>query len=279
MTKNFDNFFNSIVERAMHSSPHYISDKFDLKYVSTGEGNATFGYGLYFTNSPDVLKSYTDKFKYVRGHEKIYNYTVDIHAKEEELLDYDVSFEEQSEYVKKIVKPLVELIRSYSWKEYSDGRGSVVDDKGFPVSIIPAFDKNDLEEYQKATGKNIYEFIQSDYNSAKKASRMFWEAGIKGMKYLTGFDRHNTNSKIKAHNYVIFDDSIIEIYDYDEISGVEADDDELLENTSADVFGTSEPYDTSDARTPFVIGTFNRRGKVKKKRKKRKIVKESEYTM
>ena len=47
----------------------------------------------------------------------------------------------------------------------------------------------------------------------------------------------------------------------------------FIENTEASVFGTSEPYDTSDARTPFVIGTFDRRGKVKKKRKKRKIVK------
>lgn len=45
----------------------------------------------------------------------------------------------------------------------------------------------------------------------------------------------------------------------------------IVENTSADVFGTNEPYDTSDARTPFVIGTFDRKGKVKKKHKKRKI--------
>lgn len=51
----------------------------------------------------------------------------------------------------------------------------------------------------------------------------------------------------------------------------------FMENTEASVFGNTGPYDTSDARTPFIIGTFNRRGKVKKKRKKRKIVKES-YT-
>lgn len=41
--------------------------------------------------------------------------------------------------------------------------------------------------------------------------------------------------------------------------------------TDAGVLGADGPYPTSDTRTPFVLGTYSRRGKVKTgKRRKRK---------
>lgn len=51
---------------------------------------------------------------------------------------------------------------------------------------------------------------------------------------------------------------------------------QFLEDLSAgSVYGNSGEYDTSDVRTPKILGTYTRRGKLKrKKRKKRKIVKE-----
>lgn len=49
---------------------------------------------------------------------------------------------------------------------------------------------------------------------------------------------------------------------------------ELSEMTEAGVLGADGPYPTEDPRTPFVMGTYSRRGKVKtrkpRKRKKRK---------
>lgn len=39
--------------RAYHSSPHDF-DKFDLSKIGTGEGNQTFGYGIYAAESPEV---------------------------------------------------------------------------------------------------------------------------------------------------------------------------------------------------------------------------------
>jgi len=42
---------------AFHGTPHTV-DKFDSKKIGTGEGNQTYGYGLYFAENPDVAKSY-----------------------------------------------------------------------------------------------------------------------------------------------------------------------------------------------------------------------------
>lgn len=43
--------------RAFHGSP-YDFEKFDLSKIGTGEGAQAYGYGLYFTESPDVARGY-----------------------------------------------------------------------------------------------------------------------------------------------------------------------------------------------------------------------------
>lgn len=42
---------------AFHGSPHRF-ERFDLSRVGTGEGNQAFGHGLYFSEHPDVARSY-----------------------------------------------------------------------------------------------------------------------------------------------------------------------------------------------------------------------------
>jgi hypothetical protein len=44
---------------AYHGSPHRI-DKFSSEKIGTGEGNQSYGYGLYFAESPDVAKTYME---------------------------------------------------------------------------------------------------------------------------------------------------------------------------------------------------------------------------
>jgi hypothetical protein len=43
---------------AYHGTPHNILGKFDINRVGTGEGNQTFGYGMYFAENPAVAKQY-----------------------------------------------------------------------------------------------------------------------------------------------------------------------------------------------------------------------------
>jgi hypothetical protein len=46
---------------AWHGTPHNISGKFDVSKIGTGEGNQSFGYGMYFAENPNVALSYTGK--------------------------------------------------------------------------------------------------------------------------------------------------------------------------------------------------------------------------
>jgi hypothetical protein len=57
---------------AYHGSPHKV-DKFDSSKIGTGEGNQSYGYGLYFAESKDVAGSYASALSepklFVRGKE------------------------------------------------------------------------------------------------------------------------------------------------------------------------------------------------------------------
>jgi hypothetical protein len=43
---------------AWHGTPHKIQGAFDISKVGTGEGNQSFGYGMYFAENPNVAKQY-----------------------------------------------------------------------------------------------------------------------------------------------------------------------------------------------------------------------------
>lgn len=45
---------------AYHGSPHSF-DKFSLDKIGTGEGNQSFGYGLYFTDTEDIARNYAER--------------------------------------------------------------------------------------------------------------------------------------------------------------------------------------------------------------------------
>ena len=47
---------------AYHGSPHDF-DRFSMDKIGTGEGNQTYGYGLYFADSEGVARSYRDKLQ------------------------------------------------------------------------------------------------------------------------------------------------------------------------------------------------------------------------
>lgn len=51
---------NLIGLTAYHGTPHTIKGKFDISKVGTGEGNQSYGYGMYFAENPAVAKQYRD---------------------------------------------------------------------------------------------------------------------------------------------------------------------------------------------------------------------------
>ena len=207
MTKNFDKFTRTLLERGMHISPHNISDKFDLKFIGTGEGNDNFGYGFYFTENPKVIKAYNNVF-YNRGYDKTYSYEVEINVQENELLDWDALIDDQSEYVKDKIKYAVEYLRKYTWKVYSDGGGHVFDPKNSWSNDIVAFNEEQLKEVQYGYGSNFYNWLRDYTGNSKDASEALLKNGVKGIKY---FDQFSRKDKKGTRNFVIFDDSLITI--------------------------------------------------------------------
>ena len=57
--KDFANYIPNLMgATAWHGTPHKIMGKFDISKVGTGEGNQSFGHGMYFAENPSVAKQY-----------------------------------------------------------------------------------------------------------------------------------------------------------------------------------------------------------------------------
>ena len=211
---------------AWHGSP-FKFDKFDLSKVGTGAGNEYYGRGVYFTESPELAKSYAmpdslenmfaDKvakdlksafndggIKKVNDYIKKNNlqdsasdikkyfdssvYKVDIPDKLlPKMLDFEKPLYKQSDEVKKLAFDYYPALKNRL--EFVGGEGP------FALSGSDLF--NVMQRYepksnQKTTG------ISSD-----KISNIMLEKGIPGSKYFDSGDG--------AQNYVVFDPNTIKI--------------------------------------------------------------------
>lgn len=115
-------------------------------------------------------------------------YEVEISAKDEDLLLFDKSFQEQSAKVRSYIREAL--------------KGS---------SVFNAWQSNGALEH--VSGKTLYETLGGDLvagntEGQKRVSRALSEAGIKGIKFLDGNSRGIGEG---YYNYVVFDDSIVTI--------------------------------------------------------------------
>lgn len=193
-----DHFYKTITERAFHSSPHN-HDGFDLVHVNSGEGQQEYGWGLYFADTPEGIVLYNDYFK-ARLHNPV-DYEVELNINEDELLDWDKPYEAQSPTVQKILKNAVDYLRKHTYHKWEDGAGQVNDPHGQRTTDVIAFSAEQLKDAQYGPMSGFYHFLSSYSGSAKKASLGLLDNGIKGITY---------KSK-RAKNFVIFDDSLVEI--------------------------------------------------------------------
>lgn len=159
-----------------HGSPHKF-EKFDISKIGTGEGNASYGPGLYFAEKEKVARGYRDKLAGPEGH----MYEARINAPQEHFLDWNKPFHEQSEHVQ---NSLMNVPNFESFGHYKSGM-----DMGDLINrgLIP-------HTYDKAS----QEFLQA-----------YRDAGIPGIKY---FDQ---GSRVEGmadptRNYVVFDDKLID---------------------------------------------------------------------
>lgn len=217
---------------AYHGSPHDFN-RFDLSKIGTGEGAQAYGHGLYFAENEGVAKSYRDSLSLdglgvvARGRLRQHNgdlnqtieylrgrvagnegndtpfavnarqalaelesakaqginpgrmYQVRINADPNDFLDWDLPLSQQSEKVRDTV-----------------------------LSMVPENDRypNSLQ------GKDAVLSLQASqpgkFLDRSEVSPMLREAGIPGIKYL---DQMSRAAGEGSRNYVVFDDSIIDI--------------------------------------------------------------------
>lgn len=109
-------------------------------------------------------------------------YEVEIDASPDDLLDFDAPLDEQPQNVK-------DLLNKTDWNEYAED-----------AIYERMYDSN-------PTGSSLLRYLEEE--GSGYASEALKDAGIKGVKYADAQTRFSP--KGKTHNYVIFDDKLIEI--------------------------------------------------------------------
>jgi hypothetical protein len=221
---------------AYHGTPHDV-DSFSMEKIGTGEGAQAYGHGLYFAEHQDVAKGYMPRDRkqdasmyaeYSRaektldydsmsfwedamlyrsrqelaeGHGEALGgrlesklkrwdaiqeasggnmYKVRIKADDAELLDWDKPLSEQSKAVQRAAKKFLDQAR-----------------RSFPATS------------DNLTGGGLYTtYADHRGGNMETASAAFLDAGIKGVRYLDGNSRAQGRGTV---NYVVFDESLIEI--------------------------------------------------------------------
>lgn len=229
--------------RAFHGSPHDF-DRFDMSKIGTGQGAQAFGRGLYFAEAEDVARDYRntlggadlvgstgnvnidsmlrrtfggdwEKAKasgYIPKHEieRIERdglvpkatprgrvYEVNINADPSDFLDWDMPLSQQGEKVRQAITPERARIskEDFDWFANSPKSGS-------GENIFRQMAKKLYEEGDETRKADLPGF---DYEAAGNVLR---EAGIPGIRYLDGMSRTAGEG---SRNYVVFDDSLIDI--------------------------------------------------------------------
>jgi len=170
-------------------------DKFLTDKIGTGEGNQSFGYGLYFTGSDKIGKEYATKLS--KDKEGIV-YTVKIkNAKNKKFVEWRDTLDETEE------QSLLDSMTEEDNKKYQEYLDNISQEKRH-TGTVDMLRNDDIDELI-AFG-NLYKDL-SDGLGQKRASEILKESGFDGIKY------RSRKGYGLANNYVIFDANDIEIID------------------------------------------------------------------
>ena len=196
---------------AYHGTPHLIKDKFDISKVGTGEGAQSYGYGMYFAESPEVAKTYrqqvVDANALNANSGKSYNsiqdffddvavdkgnlYKVDIPDEYiPKMLDYDKPFNKQPKAVQDILKTI----------------NPNISDSLIGRELLESLSKPS----KMAQDSPMWQVLKDNPNMTPQQafSKYANELGIKGVRYL---DQASRGAKTGTSNFVVFDPTDVKI--------------------------------------------------------------------
>lgn len=230
-------------QSVFHGSPHNFK-KFTLDHIGKGEGAQAFGWGLYFSSKKAVAEYYQntlsaknmliDGVAFQPGNYRITEIVGKNRNKNKlisELEKYIKEFNDNPYADTKDAQTILDAIKEGKFSfENDEGQlyeVNIPEDENFlhwdkklneqPVIVTNSLSKiitslkKSFPNFDEttATGQGLYEAYRAHRGgNAETASRAFNDFGIKGIKYLDGVSRSNTEG---TYNYVIFDDASIEI--------------------------------------------------------------------
>jgi hypothetical protein len=230
---------------AFHGSP-YKFDKFDISKILSGEGNTQYGYGTYFSESPEVARSYKEALS--GGAKKVMNASF---SKDPELWTASQIYSKIPEEdivsgldvlgYKGDPNKLINSAKNRLQNELNVGSLYKVDIPDAKTATFLDWDKkisdqknaanivNELNKkfnfgYDKSfTGGDLYNALTVDFMSANKgmkpieaqklASETLSAIGIKGIQY---FDQASRKTQKGTRNYVVFDPSDVKMLERNE---------------------------------------------------------------
>lgn len=223
--------------RAFHGSPH-DHDKFEMSKVGTGEGNQSYGYGLYFAGRKSVAEWYKDKlsnvtYKLKNGDVVSLQYLMDktgwksyVDGNFERILNLwndkdnlngirgESKGRDALKWLNNNLDSLVKSGKLYEVELAPKEDEYLLWDK--PLSeqsntVIAALEKKfSLASFNQdfATAGEFYNSRARKFDSQEKASAELNSLGIRGIKYLDGTSRSEGEG---SYNYVIFNEDDISI--------------------------------------------------------------------
>jgi hypothetical protein len=235
---------------AYHGSPHDF-EQFDTSKIGTGEGNQSYGHGLYFAEQEPVAKGYRDQLAKSRGKFKIidektgeevnpnvpgyeaahYFYSSDFYdqivddmrSQKNEHIAYldDTDPSELAE--KQLLQTTKAVPHGHMYEVHIDAHPDHFLDWDKPLSEQSDHVQNAIKNVaystdyfmrnpQKYEGEVLYEELKEKFGD-KKASQLLSQHGIHGIRYLDAGSRNIVNNYGGAgtRNYVVFDHNRVKV--------------------------------------------------------------------
>lgn len=177
---------------ALHGTA-YDFQQFDAAKAGTGEGNASFGAGIYMTSREDIAKYYADFVSRRRGGEA--RQVLSTSVEKDNFLSW---YETPTDVQKKAI-----LTGAADQAIFGN-----MENKGYLVERFK-------QAIKTGTTEDVYKYLSMALGSDKAASDFLSRSGVDGIKYPTGTISGGNVAKsfAKGTNYVVFDPGNIQITD------------------------------------------------------------------
>ena len=202
MIISFDLFLNeenNVDDQLYHGTLHKFL-KFETKNIGTGEGNQSFGYGLYFTSIKPIAEFYAKKLS-----DDIGGYLYVVNVIKKNFIDWYNPIDDD------IKNMIIDKLNTMGIYELPIKR-LLIDNN---IETIYKDIETAVNFYQN--GKFLYENLSIIFNSEKIASNFLLSVGIDGIKYTESTLSKKFKNNFNGYNYVIFNEDNITIEDIIEI--------------------------------------------------------------